>query len=218
LANELARAAEPRASLRWRLLARVAAEIRRQNGDAGELDGRLAGEYLLDAGDLHDAHASLAAAFAATGQVGALFPLADATLLLGDGAAARRMYLQALLLDPFHPALRRVRDEEVLALPETVRNEIEIEDEPEAWAAPTGILLGVLPRGTAEEGAALPSPEMLSHARGEALTRARAFVDALATAGTAQGEAAVDLRRTMKRLSPQLFGLYMDRWVRSRPG
>ncbi len=219
LANELARAAEPLASLRRRLLARVAAEIRRQQGDAGELEGRLAGEYLLDAGDFRDAQASLATAFAATGEARALFLLGDATLLLGDRSAARRAYLQALLLDPFHPALRGTRDEEVRALPDVVRDELEIEDEPEAWCAPAGLLLGVLPRPTAGEGPALPPPsETLSPTRREALTKARAFVAALATAGATRGEAAIEVRRTMKRLSLQLFDLYMDRVVRSRPG
>ena len=218
LASELERAPEPRASLRRHLLARAGAELRKQHGDTGELDGRLAGEYLLEAGDLEGAQASFARAFAADQRARALFLLADATHLLGDSAAARRLYLQALLLDPFEPALRRVRDDGVRSLPETVRFEVEIDDEAEAWSAPAGMLLGVLPRPALEETPAVPPPpEMLPPRRREALVRARAFVEALVAVGTARGEAVIELRRTMKRLSPQLFGLYMDRVVRSRP-
>ncbi len=219
LANELERAPEPRASLRLRLLARIGAEIQARHGDGGELDGRLAGEYLLDGGDLASAQASFAAAFAAEQKARALFLLADATRLLGDVAAARRLYLHALLLDPFNPALRMVRDDDVRALPDVVRFEVEIEEEPEAWAAPAGVLQGVLPRPVPEELPALPPPAAaLSPARRDTLTRARGFVEALAAAGGARGEAVIELRRTMKRLSPALFAVYMDRVVRSRPG
>jgi tetratricopeptide (TPR) repeat protein len=218
LASELARAPEPRASLRRHLLARAGAEIRRQHGDTGELDGRLAGEYLLEAGDLEGAQASFAAAFAADHLARPLFLLADATWLLGDVATARRLYLQALILDPFDPALPRVRDDDVRSLPQTVRLEVEIDDEAEAWSAPAGILLGVLPRPALEEAPVVPPPlEAPPPRRQEALVRARAFVEALVAIGAARGEAVIELRRTMKRLSPQLFELYMDRMVRSRP-
>ena len=210
--NEIARASEPLASLRKRLLGRVAAEIQRQHGDAGELEGRLAGEYLVEAGDLEEAQASFVATFASTQEPRALFLLGDVAWGRGDTAAARRVYLGALLLDPFSPALGAVRDDEVRALPALVRDDLEIEDEPEAWAAPAGILDGVLPRAGPEETAALPPP------RSEALARAPAFVEALQAAPGARGDAAVEIRRTMKRLSPRLFELYMDRVVRSRSG
>jgi hypothetical protein len=219
VANDLGHALEPLASLRRRILARVAAEVRAQHGDAGELRGRLAGEYLLDAGEVAEARSSFAAAFAATGDPRALFRLGDAALLLGDQATARRAYLHALLTDPFHPARAGVRDEEVRSLPEAVRDEAEIEDDPEAWAAPAGIVLGVLPRVVAGDRATLPPiAGALSPARRDALSRARAFVEALTDASAARGEAAVAVRRTMKQLSPRLFALYMDRVVRGRAG
>jgi tetratricopeptide (TPR) repeat protein len=217
LADELARAPEPRASLRRRILAWAAAEIRRQHGDAHELDGRLPGEVLVEAGDLEDAAASLNAAFAIRRDARALFPLADVTFLLAEVATARRFYLHALLLDPFDPALRAARDEGVRALPGVVRYELEIDDEPEAWSAPAGILQGLLPPPVPDDmPAAPPPPNALPPGRREALIRARAFVEALAVAGGARGDAVIELRRTMKRLSPELFNLYMDRVVRSR--
>jgi hypothetical protein len=219
VADDLRRAAEPLASLRRRILARVAAEIRAQHSDAGELQGRLPGEYLLDAGEVQEAQASLAAAYAATRDPRALFLLGDATLILGDRRAARRIYLHALLADPFHPASATVRDEEVRGLPDAVRDEADIEDDPEAWSAPAGVVLGVLPRLAPEEARDLPAlPESLAPARRELLARARAFVEAIADAGAARGEAAVEVRRTMKGLCPPLFALYMNRVVRSRPG
>jgi hypothetical protein len=221
LAREIGGAPEPRASLRRHILARVAAEIRRQHGDAGELEGRLAGEYLLDAGQIEDAQASLVAAVAVRRAARPLFLLADTTFLLGDVATARRLYLQALLLDPFDPALRTARDEAVRALPGAARYEIEIEDEPDAWSAPVGIVVGVLARPAPDEVQAMsPLAEGLSPPRREALTRARGFVEVLATLGATRPgtEATIELRRTMKRLSPRLFAAYMDRVVRSRSG
>jgi tetratricopeptide (TPR) repeat protein len=218
LAAELAHAPEPRASLRRRLLARVAAEVRRQHGDTGELDGRLAGEFLLDAGDLEDAQASFTAAFATERRARPLYLLADATFLLGDVAAARRLYLNALLLDPFDPALRAVRDSEVRGLPDTVRFDIEIEEEPAAWAAPAGILLGVLLRPASKDsGVFPPPPDTLSPRQQDVLADARAFVVALVAATATRGEAPIEPRRTMKRLSPALFKLYMHRVAGSDP-
>jgi tetratricopeptide (TPR) repeat protein len=173
-ANELAMSNEPRASLRRRLLTRVAAEIRRQHGDGGELEGKLAGEYLLDAGEIEDAKASLAQAFAVRRDARSLFRLADATLLLGYVGAARRSYLHALLHDPFDPALGTVRDEEVRALPARARYALEIEDEPQAWSAPAGILEGVFPRLSRGEAPVLPPSDGLAPARRRALESARA--------------------------------------------
>jgi hypothetical protein len=110
-----------------------------------------------------------------------------------------------------------VRDDAVRSLPDVVRFEVEIDEAPEAWSAPAGVLLGVLPRSASEEVPAVPPPgEALSPARRDALARARSFVEALA-AGVVRGEAVVELRRTMKRLSPALFAVYMDRVVRTRP-
>ena len=208
------RAPEPQASLRRRLLARIAGEIRRQHGDGGELDGKLAGEYLFEAGELEAAQASLASAAALRREARPLYLLADVTFVRGEVHAARRLYLDALLLDPFEPALRDARDEGVRALPGVVRYQIEIDDEPEAWSAPAGVLTGLLPRPAPEEVHPLPPPpEALSPPRRDALGRARAFVAALATSGTTP---TIELRRTLKGLSPQLFGAYMEWCVRRR--
>jgi len=223
LARDLEGTPEPTASLARRLLVRVAAEVQRRHGDAGELEGKLPGQYLLEAGDVEEAQASLAAALAVRREARTLFLLADATFLRHDVAAARRLYLEALLLDPFDPALRAARDEAVRSLPGVVRDELEIEDEPEAWSAPAGILQGVFPRparsiqGGAPPGLPEPPPgaapflaaEGLTPARAEALGRARAFVEALVAAGAARGDAVIAPRRAMKRLSPALFALYM---------
>lgn len=179
LTGELEGEPEPRASLRRRLLVRAAADLIREQGDAGTLEGRFAGEILIDAGAYAEAEVSLAAALAARRAARALYRLADATFLRGDSAAAGRRYREALLEDPFDAALRDVRDAEVRALPGVARIELEIDDEPEAWAAPAGILTGVLPwpaRGdAATPGAgddAIP-PARRSGARGRSSRRSR---------------------------------------------
>jgi len=220
LAGELAGAPEPRASLRRRLLVRAAAELAREQGDAGTLEGRLAGEILIDAGALAEAEVSLAAALAARREARALYRLADAIFLRGDTATARRRYREALLVDPFDAALLDVRDAEVRGLPGVVRIELEIDDEPDAWTAPAGILTGVLPWPARGDAGAAPGAgeDAMPAARREALGRARGFVEALAAAGTARGEAAVAVRREMKRISAAMFEVYMDRVVRGRGG
>jgi hypothetical protein len=198
---------EPLASLRARLLGRVATEIQREHGDAGELEGKLPGEYLFAAGDLEAAQMSLVAACALQREAQPLYRLADVTFVRGDSMAARRLYLDALLLDPFERALCDVRDADVRELPSVVRYQIEIDAEPEAWSAPAGVVLGVLPRPMPDAVRALPPPaEALSPPRCEALGQARAFVEALARSGTSPP---VELRRTLKALSPQLFAAYM---------
>ena len=220
LAGELAGAPEPRASLRRRLLVRAAEELTREQGDAGTLEGRLAGEILIEAGALADAEVSLAAALAAKREARALYRLADAIFLRGDTAAARQRYREALLLDPFDAALLDVRDADVRALPGVVRIELEIDDEPEAWAAPAGIITGVLPWPARGDAAAAPGvgEDAMPPERREALSRARGFVEALAAASTARGDAAIAVRREMKRLSAAMFEVYMDRVVRGRGG
>jgi len=218
LAGELAGAPEPRASLRRRLLVRAAAELTKEQGDAGMLEGRLAGEFLIDAGELAEAEVSLAAALAVRREARALYRHADALFLRGDTAAARRRYREALLVDPFDAALLDVRDAEVRGLPGVVRIELEIDDEPEAWAAPAGIITGVLPWPARGDAAAAPGvgEDARPPERREALGRARAFVEALAAARTARGDAAITVRREMKRLSAAMFEVYMDRVIRGR--
>lgn len=218
LARDLEGTAEPRASLRRLLLRRAAAEVGKQHGDAGELEGRLVGEYLLDAGELDQAEASLRAAAAITRGARPLFRLADIASMRGEAVAARRLYRGALLTDPWDAALADAHDEEVRALVLVARDELEIEEQPEAWTAPAGIITGVLPRPRTEDDAALVLREDMAPARREALGRARDFVAAIVLAGEARGDAAVGVRRRMKALSAPLFKAYMDRVVRARHG
>ncbi len=217
LAEELRDAPEPRASLRRRLLIRAAEELVREQGDAGTLEGCLAGELLLDAGALAEAEGAFVAALAVRREARALYRLADAIVLRGDTATARQHYREALLVDPFDAALLDVRDAEVRALPDVVRLELEIDDEPEAWAAPAGIITGVLPWPTGDARVAPGAGEDATPPeRREALGRARGFVVALAAMGTARGDAVITARREMKRLSAAMFEVYMNRVVRGR--
>jgi hypothetical protein len=137
---------------------------------------------------------------------------------VGDVAAARPLYLHAFLLDPWDPALHAVRDVDVRALPDTVRFDVEIEDDPAAWAAPAGILFGVLPRPASDLTELPPPPDALLPHQRAALADARAFVVALVAVVAASGDTLIELRRAMKRLSPKLFERYMGRIVRRSAG
>ncbi|WP_437931948.1 hypothetical protein WMF37_22745 [Sorangium sp. So ce291] len=225
---EIARGLEPAsgalASLHRVLLRRTAEALREAEGDDGRLEGQPPGYYWLAAGDAAEAHASLAAAAQARRSARTLFLLADAATSLGE-PAARRLYLEALLRDPFDAALASARDEAVRGLPDVARYELEIEDEPAAWSAPVGIVTGVLPLplGIALDevssgGAGAPGRAVAGRpgsSEEEALGRARRFVAALATASSREarrsGEAVIEARRAMKRLAPALFAAYMAR-------
>jgi tetratricopeptide (TPR) repeat protein len=223
-ARSLDGADEPFASLRRTALRRAADELRRAEGDAATLSGQPPGFYLLEAGALDEAKDSLTRTLSIGPSARALFLLADTTLLLGAPGAARRLYLEALLLDPFDPALGAVRDEAVRALPSTAQDDLELDDEPMAWSAPVGIVTFVLPMPVGLPRGALALAELAqaptrAPSQRDALERARAFVQALAEAASPEGRSrAVDLRRTMKQLSPRLFAAYMDRVVRSKGG
>jgi hypothetical protein len=214
-------------SLRLLLLRRVAQEIHQSLGDAGEIEGQPAGYYLLEAGDFAAAKASLTAAAAVHRRAHTLFLLADAAFALGDPSAGR-LYLEALLVDPFDPALALVKNPAVRALPDAARDEFEIEEAPEAWSAPVGVLTGVLPPPTvlgpdvySESGADEEHPSSIGEREGaedfsnwEAVRRARQFIRALVAASSAakpHGDAILDARRAMKRLCPTLFAAYMRR-------
>ncbi|MGK3963273.1 hypothetical protein WMF38_03680 [Sorangium sp. So ce118] len=225
IARDLEPASGPFASLHRVLLRRVAEALRDAAGDDGRLEGQPPGYYWLAAGDAAEAHASLAAAARARRSARALFLLADAATALGE-PAARRLYLEALLRDPFDAVLASARDEAVRGLPDVARYELEIEEEPAAWSAPVGIVTGVLPppvgialdevgsgEAVAPGGAVVEQPR--STGQDEALSRARRFVAALATASSREarrsGEAVIEARRAMKRLAPALFAAYMAR-------
>jgi hypothetical protein len=219
-ARELEPARGPWADLRALLLRRLAAELREVDGDHGELEGQLPGYYLIEAGALAEARASLMAAAAARRRARPLYLLADIAFLQGEIGAARRLYLEALLEDPFDAALASVRDVDIRTLPELASEEYEMQDQPAAWCAPVGILSGALPSPAAlGDGAlslltverALPPVKE----RREALSRARAFVQALAAASSPAArrdhDLVIEARRAMKRLAPQLFAAYLRR-------
>ncbi|WP_437682896.1 hypothetical protein [Sorangium sp. So ce131] len=225
---EITRGLEPAtgafASLRRVLVRRAAEALREAEGDDGRLEGQPPGYYWLEAGDVAEAHASLARAAEARRSARTLCLLADAATSLGD-PAARRLYLEALLRDPYDAALAAARDEGVRGLPDVARYELEIEEEPRAWSAPVGIVTGVLPPplGIALDevaSGAQPAPgesggPPRSPGQEEAVARARRFVAALAAASSREarrsGEAVIEARRTMKRLAPALFAAYMAR-------
>jgi tetratricopeptide (TPR) repeat protein len=218
LAREIVDDAEPWCSLRRVLLGRVAEEIRRAQGDDGALEGQPAGYYLIEAGALAEAREALTAAIAVRRSARALFLLADVTLALGgEQRAARRLYLEALLVDPFDPARASVRDQEVRLLADVARDDLEIEEEPVAWAAVAGLLTDVLqhPKRREEPLAPPPPPDAsLPPAQREALGQARAFVAAFARRNGDQVEA----RREMKRIAPRAFAFYMARLEESWGG
>jgi hypothetical protein len=224
----LARAIEPDAapwgSLRRALHRRIAAALSAAPDGEAELEGQPPGFYLIEAGAPAEAKASLEASIARRRSARALFLLADVTWQGGAQATARRLWLEALLLDPFDDALAAARDDAVRALPDHVRYELEIDDEPAAWAAPAGIVSGVLPSPVGIPADVIAPPELASAehrtaAQRAALEKARAFVGRLVEAaapGRPGAEAVIETRRAMKAISPALFRAYLERGVRSR--
>ena len=202
---------EPWAALGRHVLRLAAEEADRTADDAIDPP---AGRLWLEAGALHEARASLLAALGRRRRAELLFFLGDVETRLGETAAARRHYRDALLLDPFDSAFLTVLDDEVRELPELTEGEFEMEEEPRAWAAPVGVVTGlfVCPR---EPLQCLPESEGWSERAREALGRARRFLEALAQAASPEArrdpEALVEARRTMKRVCPALFARYLAR-------
>jgi hypothetical protein len=94
-----------------------------------------------------------------------------------------------------------------------------MEEEPVAWSAPVGVVTGVLlsPVGLSTVLLGPPEGGTWTVSQRDALARARAFVGALiemASLTAHDTSALVELRRTMKKLSPVLFTAFMDRRVR----
>jgi hypothetical protein len=206
LARSLASEGEPWSRLGRSLICRAAAGL-------GQAEGVLAGRLFMEAAELERARSALLA-IAGPAQAATLFTLGDVDLALGDRAASRRHYRDALLLDPFDAALESVADEDVRGLPYLAEFEVEVDGEPRAWCAPVGIVAGILPRpreGTAQ----LPMPMHIPADRLATLTRAREFVDALVQAAAPElhksRDALLETRRRMKRASPPLFAWYMAR-------
>jgi hypothetical protein len=223
VAEALASASGPApAALRRALLREAASLAAASAGDEEPLAGELPGFYLLAAGADAAALASLTRALARRRTARALYLLADASFTVRGAHAARPLYFEALLLDPFDVALRAARCEAVRGLPEVAATEYGIADEPAAWSAAVGVLTDVLPppaelapdlRPTARERL----PEASEHARG-CLIRCRRFVEAMLAERAldfVRDEAEVlALRRTMRQLAPALF----TAWMRRRGG
>jgi hypothetical protein len=108
----------------------------------------------------------------------------------------------------------RIRDQDVRALPEVTRYELEIEGDPRAWSAAAGMVTGILPihPSAHEMWASKPDPGVPAS---DALVRARAFAAALVEAFTARASgdqhAVIAARRTMRQLAPTLFAAYLER-------
>jgi hypothetical protein len=206
LGRRLTGEGDPWCSLGRVLLARAAAALG---------PGVNAGRLLLEARQIEQAKRVLLA-IPGPPKAAALFALGDVEFALDGRLVSRQHYRDALLLDPFDPALDGVVDEDVAALPTVAELEVEVEGDPRAWCAPVGIVAGVLPRPR-ERAGDLPLPTQVSPDRLAALVRARQFVDALVRAGSPEvqttREALLEIRRCMKQASGPVFAWYMARLV-----
>lgn len=191
------------------LVSRAAREWCDVHGDDKRLDGRLPGEWFFSVGALDDAVHSFERAAQRGYDACLAFRWGDALTELGKTNQARYRYRDALLLDPFHEALQTVGDHLVRSLPDIARYEMGIEEEPRAWAAPVGIVIGVLPRPTEwqiEFGhAELPH----TTTQREAVQRARNFTDLLMKIAQPDlrknADMLIEIRRAMKKTCPELF-------------
>lgn len=188
------------------LLRRAAFELCR-GGPAALLDDKPASVLLLEVGDAHAAWAAADAALRHSPRARFLSYLADVEHRLDHQGRARERYRQALALDPYDVDWDELADEDVSALPDIARTELELADGV-AWAAPVGVVLGVLPVGE-PPGSAMPR-EGAADRQASALA-ARAFLAALVRASRARGADAIDARREMRALAPQLLAAYLAR-------
>ena len=203
---ELARATP--AGLRAPLLRRAAVALRQASGPTALLDGKAASALLLEAGDAHTAWATAAEAARDSPRARFLAYLADVEYRLDHKNRARARYREALALDPYDVDWDELADDDVKALPDIARTELELEDG-RAWAAPVGVVLKVLPVGD-------PPPSPTPHGgvpdRGHprALEHARGFLRALVRVTQDRGVNAIDARRQMRTLAPQLLAAYLE--------
>lgn len=200
-----------------RLLRRAAIEAIEALGDAAIVRGAPSGTWLLEAGATTEARASLERAIAGERRSLFLARLADVALAEGLRDESRRLWLEALVLDPYEAAPELSRDEAIRDLPIAARYAHEITDEPVAWCAPVGIVAGVFFAPMLVESAwsvpAWPSAARLAPERAEALARARRFAELYRFAVSprlAGPERTLDARREMKRLAPGLFAAFME--------
>jgi hypothetical protein len=191
--------------VRTLLLRRAAAELLR-DAPTALVDGRPASALLLEAGDLHAARQAAEAAAGHSPRARFLAYLADIDHRLDRASNARKRYREALVLDPHDVDWDELADEEVRSLPDIARTELELEHGV-AWAAPVGVVLEVLPPG---EPPQLPCGAAESPAP-SALARARRFLAALIRSMHETGTRAIDARREMRALAPQLLAVYLER-------
>jgi hypothetical protein len=213
MAEQLAPSSDMLSSLRRLVLRYIATEARRTRGDTAEVAGHPLAYLWLEAGLLDEAERLLAGARDHAACAREVFLRADLHLLRGEQAVARAFYGTALLLDPYHDYFERIRDQEVRALPDVARYELEIEDEPRAWSAAAGMVTGVLP--IARDAREMPTPGPRAGApASEALVRSRAFAVALTNASTAHArgdrQGVIAARRAMRQLAPTLFAAYLE--------
>lgn len=201
---ELARATT--GGLRAALLRRAAATLRQAGGPAALLDDKAASVLLLEAGDVHTAWAAAVEAARDSRRARFLAYLADVEHRLDHKSRALARYREALAFDPHDVDWDELTNDDVKALPDIARTELELEDGV-AWAAPVGVVLHVLPVGdpppSSAPGEGLPeAPAELEHARD--------FLRALVQATQDRGANALDARRRMRALAPQLLAAYLQ--------
>ena len=205
------RSAPPSGAVRAALLRAVANAVRAARGDAGLVDGLPGGHFLLLAGDLDRAETSLRNAVAEQPTARLTAFLADVLSARADHAAAHPLFLRALLDDPHDVRFDALLDAEIARLPTVAELEIEIEEDPTAWAAPVALVTGVLPIQEALFEATTVSRS------NDRLSAPRAFVEAMKRAHSPDDDG-IAARRAMKRLCPPLFAAYLERRAHQRRG
>jgi hypothetical protein len=216
IAEQLDPKSDMLSALRRLVLRYIANEARHMRGESVEVAGHPLAYLLLETGLLDEAARLLSDRRQHAPCARDMFLHADLHVLRGEHGVARVLYRSALLMNPYHAYFERIRDQEVRALPEVARYELEIEDDPRAWSAAAGMVTGVLPihPGTHEMRASNPAPGEAS----DALARARAFAAALAEAFTARASgdqrAVIAARGVMRQLAPTLFAAYLERQER----
>jgi tetratricopeptide (TPR) repeat protein len=214
IAEQLDRDSDMLSALRRLVLRYIATEARRVRGEDVEVAGHPLAYLWIEAGLLDEAEMLLAGAYHGASCARDVFLRADLHLLRGEHGAARACYRRALLLDPYHAYFERIRDQEIRALPDVARFELEIEDEPRAWSAAAGMVTGVLPLGP--DACDMRATDLdAGSPRSEALAHARAFAAALMEASTARARGdqsgVVAARRAMRQLAPTLLAAYLER-------
>lgn len=199
----LARAAP--ASVRAWLLRRAAVELHEAGGPAALLDGKPVSVLWLEAGDTNTAWVTATEAIRDSARARFLAYLADVEHRLDHEGGARARYRDALVLDPYDVDWEEIADEDVKDLPVIARAEFELEDGL-AWAAPVGVVLGVLPVGDLPPASRDDIPDRNPPL---ALENAREFLRALIRAARDRGVHVIDARRQMRRLAPQLLAAYL---------